>query len=57
MKALLLVIALSGCTFAGEKTTPRQVDCRAECTPTSQFVECKGTSEGMETQEIHVKGQ
>ena len=57
MKALLLVIALNGCTFAGSKVTPRHVDCRAECTPTSQYVECIGRSEGTETQEIHVKGQ
>ena len=56
---LLLGIALivAGCSLSGSTVTPRSVDCIAECTPDRQFIECKGTSEGSQTQDLNIKGK
>ena len=54
---MVAVLLLGGCTFEGTNVSPREVLCRAECTPDFQMVECKGQSEGTEKKSVDIKGQ
>lgn len=45
-----MVVAVPiGCAIDRKVMTPREVMCRAECTPDVQYIECTGQSEGSET--------
>lgn len=50
-----MTLILSGCAFEGVHVTPREIECRAECTPDLQYIECHGTSEGTMKKNVELK--
>lgn len=52
---LVVMVILNGCAFERGRVTPREIYCRAECTPDAQFIECQGVSEGTETYSLEVE--
>jgi hypothetical protein len=55
MRVVLLMFLLAGCAFAKEEISPRQITCRAECTPDMQYIECEGLSEGTISHDMELK--
>lgn len=55
MRLIILCLMLTGCAFAKEEISPRQITCRAECTPDMQYIECEGLSEGTISHDMELK--